>query len=96
MKRALSECRLNFPVLRYGVYDIAVQSEMAFIIPDWTLPDISFAILFCQKKVKKNRKLVPRVFFKDADIMREEAYGMYTPFRWLVYTGGDNMNLLLR
>ena len=87
---------MNFPVLRYGVYDIAVQSEMAFIIPDWTLPYISFEILFCQKKVKKNRKLVPRVFFKDADIMREEAYGMYASFRWLVYTGGDNMNLLLR
>ena len=96
MKRALSECRLNFPVLRYGVYEIAVQSEMAFIIPDWTLPYISFTILFCQKKVKKNRKLVPRVFFKDADIMREEAYGMHAPFRRFVYTGGDNMNLLLR
>lgn len=27
--------------------------------------------------------------------MREEAYGMYTPFRRLVYTGGNNMNLLL-
>ena len=96
MKRALSECRLNFPVLRYGVYDIAVQSVMAFIILDWTLPYISFAILFCQKKVKKICKSAVRVFFKDADIMCEEAYGMYTPFRRLVYTGGDNMNLLLR
>ena len=96
MKRALSECRLNFPVLRYGVYDIAVRSEMAFIIPDRTLPYISFAILFCQKKVKKICKSAVRVFFKDANIMREEAYGMYTPFRRLVYTGGDIMNLLLR
>ena len=87
---------MNFSVQHRRVYDIAVHSEMAFIVPDRTFPYFYFEILFCQNKVKKNRKLVPRVFFKDADIMREEAYGMYTPFRRLVYTGGDIMNLLLR
>ena len=96
MKRALSECHLNCPALHYRVYDTAVQIETAFITLDLTFLHTSFANLFCQKKVKKICKSAVRVFFKDADIMCEEAYGMYTPFRRLVYTGGDIMNLLLR
>ena len=53
MKRALSECHLNCPALHYRVYDTAVQTETAFITPDLTFLYISFANLFCQKKVKK-------------------------------------------
>ncbi len=43
---------------------------MPFIIYDLTSVHISFAILFCQKKVKKNCKYVVRVFFKKAGMSR--------------------------
>ena len=68
---------MNFPVLRCRVYDIAVQSEMVFIVPDLTFPYFYFEILFCQNKVKKNRKLVPRVFFKNTDIRRGKRHRKY-------------------
>ena len=43
---------------------------MPFIACDLTSVYISFAILFCQKKVKKNCKYVVRVFFKKAGMSR--------------------------
>ena len=68
---------MNFPVLHRRVYDIAAQSEMAFIVPDWMFPYFYFEILFCQNKVKKNRKLVLRVFFKNTDIRRGKRHRKY-------------------
>ena len=50
---------------------------MAFITSDLTFVHISFAKIFCQKKVKKNCKSVARVFFRNADIVRDETHGMY-------------------
>ena len=37
----------------------------------------SFPNSVCQKKVKKNRKFVARVFFKKADIRHEKKYGVH-------------------
>ena len=50
------------------VYEKKVRDERALIIHDLTFFYISFAILFCQNKVKKICKFVVRVFFKNADI----------------------------
>ena len=47
---------MNYPAFHYRVYDKTVQPEPAFLIYDLTIPHISFAILFCQNKVKKNCK----------------------------------------
>ena len=47
---------------------------MGFIIPYLTFLYISFAILFCQKKVKKNCKSATRVFFKNAYMTNKETY----------------------
>ena len=50
---------------------------MGFIIPYLTFLYISFAILFCQKKVKKNCKYVIRVFFKKAIMTCEKRHGRH-------------------
>ena len=68
---------MNFSVQHRRVFDIAVQSEMAFIVPDLTFPYFYFEILFCQNKVKKNRKSVLRVFFKNTDIRRGKRHRKY-------------------
>ena len=68
---------MNFPVQHRRVYDIAVRSEMVFMILDWTFPYFYFEILFCQNKVKKNRKSVSWVFFKNADIRRGKRHRKY-------------------
>lgn len=44
---------------------------MAFIIPDMIFLYISFAILFCQNKIKKNCKYVSRMFLGNAGNGRE-------------------------
>ena len=49
---------------------------MGFIVFGLTFIYISFAIFFCQKKVKKIRKSVARVFFKSADMRSEKECGM--------------------
>ncbi len=56
--------------LHCRVYGNMVRDEMAFVMSDLTLLYICFAILFCQKKVKKIRKSVARVFFKNTDMRR--------------------------
>ena len=61
MKRAISEREMNFSGPCFTVDDNANSYEPAFIVHDLTFLYISFAILFCQKKVKKNRKSVTRV-----------------------------------
>ena len=55
---------MNCPKLCYRVYAKAIHAERGFIRHDLTFPHISFAKKFCQKKVKKNRKLVVRVLCK--------------------------------
>ena len=56
---------------------MAVKPEWAFGVLYLTILYISFAKIFCQKKVKKNCKSVARVFFRNADIVRDETHGMY-------------------
>ena len=44
---------------------------MAFIMPHLTFLYTSFAKIFCQDKIKKNRKFIFKVFFKNTDIRCE-------------------------
>jgi len=69
---------------------------MAFIVPDWTFPYFYFEILFCQNKVKKNRKSVPRVFFKNTDIRRGKRHRKYEYGVHRRFTGFGNVDLLSR
>ncbi len=50
---------------------------MPFILYDLTFIYISFAKIFCQNTVKKNRKFVSPVFVKNADVRREYRYGTH-------------------
>ena len=68
MKWAISEHGMNFFGLRYGVYQRATLSWMSFIIYDLTFIYISFAKIFCQNKIKKNRKFFSQFFVKMPDI----------------------------
>ena len=65
----------------YGIYVMAVKPELAFGVLYLTILYISFTILFCQKKVKKNCKSVARVFLKRADIVCEATHGKHAPHR---------------
>ena len=49
---------MNYFGLHYMVYANVVQAEIAFIMSDLTLLNISFGILICQNKVKKNCKFI--------------------------------------
>ena len=53
---------------------------MGFITLHLTFLYISFAILFCQKKVKKICKYVIRVFFKKAIMKCEKRHGRHASF----------------
>ena len=66
------------------VYDKIVKAERALEMFDFIFLYISFAILFCQKKVKKNCKSAVRVFFKTADIRRFDNYreSTYVTRQW--------------
>ena len=66
---------MNHSGSHYRVYGNMVRTEMTFVVPDLTFLYISFAILFCQNKVKKICKFVVRVFFKNADIEADGKYG---------------------
>ncbi len=66
---------MNHSGPRCKVYEKTVRDERALIIRDLTFLYISFAILFCQNKVKKICKFVVRVFFKNADIEADGKYG---------------------
>ena len=67
-KWAILESEKNFFGLWYGVYQKPVCPEMAPDMPDLTFIYISFAKIFCQNKIKKNRKFVLRIAFKNGDI----------------------------
>ena len=58
MKWAISEHGINLLGLRYWVDQETVLYGMSFIIPILIFLYISFAKIFCQNLVKKNRKLV--------------------------------------
>ena len=64
LKRAISERKMRFFGLRYGIYQNAVKDETGFIMPDLTFPHISFAKIFCQNRIKKNRKFNIKFSFK--------------------------------
>ena len=53
---------------------------MGFIMPYLTFLYISFAILFCQNKVKKICKYVIRVFFKKVIMKCEKRHGRHAFF----------------
>ena len=72
---------MDYTVLRYGIYVMAVKPEWAFGVLYLTILYISFAKIFCQKKVKKNCKSVARVFLKRADIVCEAMHGKNVPHR---------------
>ncbi len=65
---------MNYPRFLNRVYDKTSKSEQAFMMVYLTFFYISFANLFCQKKVKKICKSVAGVFFKHADMRREKKY----------------------
>ncbi len=44
---------------------------MSFIMSVLVFVNISFAKIFCQNKIKKNRKYVPRMFLGNAGNGRE-------------------------
>ena len=68
---------MNYPRFLNRVYDKAPKSEQAFMMTCLTFLYISFANLFCQKKVKKICKSVAGVFFKHADMRREKKHGKH-------------------
>jgi len=58
LKQAISESSMNIFRLLYGVYQKTVLSEMPFIIYELISISNSFAEIFCQNIVKKNRNFV--------------------------------------
>ena len=60
---------------------MAVKPEWGFGVLYLTILHISFAKIFCQKKVKKICKFVARVFLKRADIVCEATRGKHVPYR---------------
>ena len=79
--------------LHYRECGNEVRADMAFIVSDLTFPHISFAILFCQKKVKKIRKSAVWVFLKNTENRRDERHGKYASDLWRWFIGCGNMNL---
>ena len=71
-KWALSESETDFSGLRYGVYEKPICPEPASDMSDLTFVHISFAKIFCQNSVKKNRKLVFKFFIENNVISREK------------------------
>ncbi len=65
---------MNYPGFLNKVYDKAAKPEQAFMTVYLIFLHISFANLFCQKKVKKICKSVAGVFFKHADMRREKKH----------------------
>lgn len=59
--------------LHYRVCEEIVRPEMAFNVLNIAFPHISFEILFCQNKIKKICKLVPKVFLKRNQEQEKEC-----------------------
>ena len=66
---------MNDSGLHFRVYEKPIQPGMTFIIPDLTFPHIYFEKIFCQNKIKKNRKFAACVFFKNVDIGHNKDHG---------------------
>ena len=60
-----------------GVYRKAIKSKTGFIMPYLTFLYTSFAKIFCQNFVKKNRKLITWVFLKNTDNRSRKSRGKY-------------------
>ena len=73
MKRAISERHSIYFGLRHRVYERPVCQETASDTSDLTFPHIYFEKIFCQNKIKKNRKPVLRISLKNNDMGREES-----------------------
>ena len=71
---------MNFSGPCFTVDDNAKSYEPAFVVCDLTFLYISFAILFCQKKVKKNCKSIVGVFLKNTGMTCCETCGRHAPF----------------
>ena len=54
---------------------------MSFIMLVLTFIYTSFAKIFCQNKIKKNRKYVTRFFVENAHIKREKRCGIIYPVK---------------
>ena len=68
---------MNFFGLWYRVYQKTIKPGIAPDIPDLTFIYTSFAKIFCQNKIKKNRKFVLRFAIKNSDIRlyaRQDKY----------------------
>ena len=74
MKWALSESKMNDSGLWYRVYEKGIQAEMDSQTLNLTFLHTSFPNLFCQNNVKKNCKLILRVFHKNADVRCDESH----------------------
>ena len=77
MKWAISESKTRHFGLWFGVYHNAVWREMSCITPDLTFLYTFFAKIFCQNFVKKNCKLISRVFLKNTDNRNGKSRGKY-------------------
>ena len=86
---------MNFPGPCFRVDDNAKSYEPAFVVSKLTFLHISFAILFCQKKVKKNCKSAVRVFSKKADTRHRKRHGMSVSDFQLWFTGRGCVDLSL-
>ncbi len=75
MKRAISERHSIYFGLRHRVYERSVCQETASDTSDLTFPHIYFEKIFCQNKIKKNRKFAACVFFKNVDIGHNKDHG---------------------
>ena len=82
--------------MHYRVYEKTIRYERAFMMRNLTFLYISFAIFFCQKKVKKICKFIVWVFFKTAYMRREQKRGEYAFFSLWGFISCNNVNLLSR
>ena len=74
-KRAISERHSIYFGLRHRVYERPVCQETASDTSDLTFPHIYFEKIFCQNKIKKNRKFAACFFFKNVDIGHNKDHG---------------------
>ncbi len=62
---------MNDSGLQHMVYERTVCAETVSATQNLTFVYISFPNLFCQNKIKKNRKYAPQIFPKDTEMRRE-------------------------
>ena len=74
---------MNHSGLHYRVCGNEVRADMAFVASDLTFLHTSFAILFCQKKVKKIRRLSFHKIYRHEAL--KEVRDVYTGFEKMIY-----------